>query len=92
MLRLKTIGEVRTTGARKTGNRAVTGVLAVGLLVAGDDGVNERNADAAAYIAQEIVKAAGVADLLVGEGAHRGGGERDEDEAAGDTAENDWPE
>ena len=35
MLRLKTIGEVRTTGARKTGNRAVTGVLAVGLLMAG---------------------------------------------------------
>jgi hypothetical protein len=35
MLRLKTIDAVRTTGARKTGNRAVTGVLAVGLLVAG---------------------------------------------------------
>jgi hypothetical protein len=35
MLRLKTIGEVRTAGARKTGNRAVTGVLAVGLLMAG---------------------------------------------------------
>ncbi len=35
MLRLKTIGEVRTTGARKTGSRAVTGILAVGLLMAG---------------------------------------------------------
>jgi hypothetical protein len=35
MLRLKTIDAVRTTGARKTGNRAVTGVLAVGLLMAG---------------------------------------------------------
>src|SRR5260370_41701873 len=35
MLRLKTIGEVRTTGARKTGNRAVMGILAVGLLMAG---------------------------------------------------------
>jgi hypothetical protein len=35
MLRLKTIGEVSTTGARKTGNRAVTGILAVGLLMAG---------------------------------------------------------
>jgi hypothetical protein len=35
MLRLKTIGAVRTTGARKTGSRAVTGVLAVGLLMAG---------------------------------------------------------
>jgi hypothetical protein len=35
MLRLKTIGEVRTTGARKTGNRAVTAVLAAGLLMAG---------------------------------------------------------
>ena len=39
MLRLKTIGEVRTAGARKTGNRAVTGTLtgflAVGLLMAG---------------------------------------------------------
>src|SRR5260370_17532726 len=35
MLRLKTIGEVRTTGARKTGNRAMTGVLAVGLLMMG---------------------------------------------------------
>ena len=35
MLRLKTVGEVRTTGARKTGNRAVTGVLAVGLLMMG---------------------------------------------------------
>ena len=38
MLRLKTIGEVRTAGARKTGNRAVTGFLAgiltVGLLMA----------------------------------------------------------
>jgi hypothetical protein len=35
MLRLKTIGEVRTTGARKTGNRAVTGILVAGLLMAG---------------------------------------------------------
>jgi hypothetical protein len=35
MLRLKTIGEVRTTGARKTVKRAVTGVLAVGLLTMG---------------------------------------------------------
>src|SRR6202046_4859212 len=35
MLRLKTIGEVRTTGARKTGNRAVTAVLAAGLVMAG---------------------------------------------------------
>jgi len=35
MLRLKTIGEVETTGARKTGNRAMMGVLAVGLLMAG---------------------------------------------------------
>jgi hypothetical protein len=35
MLRLKTIDEVRTTGARKTGRRAVMGVLAVGLLMAG---------------------------------------------------------
>ena len=34
MLRLKTSGEVRLTGARKTGNRAVTtGILAVGLAV-----------------------------------------------------------
>jgi hypothetical protein len=35
MLRLKTIGEVRTTGARKTGNRAATGILVAGLLMAG---------------------------------------------------------
>ncbi len=35
MLRLKTSGEVQVTGARKTGNRAVMGVLAVGLLMAG---------------------------------------------------------
>jgi hypothetical protein len=35
MLRLKTIGEAGTTGARRTGNRAVTGILAVGLLAAG---------------------------------------------------------
>jgi hypothetical protein len=35
MLRLKTVGEVRKTGARKTGNRAVMGVLATGLLLAG---------------------------------------------------------
>jgi hypothetical protein len=35
MLRLKTSGEVRTTGARRTGNRAVAGILAVGLLMAG---------------------------------------------------------
>jgi hypothetical protein len=35
MLRLKTNGEVRTAGARRTGNRAVTGVLAAGLLMAG---------------------------------------------------------
>ena len=35
MLRLKTIGEAGTTGARKTGNRAVMGILAVGLLMAG---------------------------------------------------------
>jgi hypothetical protein len=35
MLRLKTIGEAGTTGARKTGNRALTGVLAAGLLMAG---------------------------------------------------------
>jgi hypothetical protein len=35
MLRLKTIGEVTVTGARRTGNRAVTGILAVGFLMAG---------------------------------------------------------
>ncbi len=35
MLRLKTNFEVRTTEARKTGQRAVTGVLAAGLLMAG---------------------------------------------------------
>src|SRR5271154_3056715 len=35
MLRLKTSGAVRTTGARRTGNRAVTGILAAGLLMAG---------------------------------------------------------
>jgi hypothetical protein len=35
MLRLKTNGEVRTAGARRTGNRAVTGILAAGLLMAG---------------------------------------------------------
>ncbi|MEO6806608.1 MAG: hypothetical protein ABI209_10750 [Edaphobacter sp.] len=39
MLRLKTIEAVKTAGARKTGNRAVTGtltgILAVGLLMAG---------------------------------------------------------
>ena len=35
MLRLKTSFEVRVTGARKTGNRALTGILAVGLLMAG---------------------------------------------------------
>jgi hypothetical protein len=35
MLRLKTSVAVRTTGARRTGNRAVTAVLAVGLLMAG---------------------------------------------------------
>jgi hypothetical protein len=35
MLRLKTSIEVSRAGARKTGNRAVTGVLAVGLLMAG---------------------------------------------------------
>jgi hypothetical protein len=35
MLRLKTSGEARTTEARKTGNRAMTGILAVGFLVAG---------------------------------------------------------
>jgi hypothetical protein len=35
MLRLKTNSEAKMTGARGTGNRAVTGVLAVGLLMAG---------------------------------------------------------
>ena len=35
MLRLKTIGEVGAAAARKTGNRALTGVLAAGLLMAG---------------------------------------------------------
>jgi hypothetical protein len=35
MLRLKTVGEASTAGARKTGNRAVMRVLAVGLLAAG---------------------------------------------------------
>jgi len=35
MLRLKTIGEARTTGARKTSNRALTGILVAGLLMAG---------------------------------------------------------
>ena len=34
MLRLKTIGEVGTAAARTTGNRALTGVLAAGLLMA----------------------------------------------------------
>jgi len=35
MLRLKTNGEVIETGARRTGSRAVAGILAVGLLMAG---------------------------------------------------------
>jgi hypothetical protein len=35
MLRLKTNGEVRTAGARKSGNRAVTAILAAGFLMAG---------------------------------------------------------
>ena len=35
MLRLKTIGEARSTGARRTGNRAVTAVLAAGFLMTG---------------------------------------------------------
>lgn len=35
MLRLTTIGEVGTAAARKSGNRALTGVLAAGLLMAG---------------------------------------------------------
>ena len=35
MLRLNTRSEVRTTGARKTGNRAMMGILTVGLLMAG---------------------------------------------------------
>jgi hypothetical protein len=35
MLRLKTIGDVRTTGARRTSNRAATGILVAGLLMAG---------------------------------------------------------
>ena len=35
MLRLKTSGEVRTTGARKTGRRAAIGILVAGLLMAG---------------------------------------------------------
>jgi hypothetical protein len=35
MLRLKTIGESRSTGARRTGNRAVTAVLAAGFLMTG---------------------------------------------------------
>jgi hypothetical protein len=34
MLRLTTSGEVKTAGARKTGNRAVTAILAVGFLMA----------------------------------------------------------
>src|SRR5258708_361425 len=35
MLRLKTNDEVRTAGARKTGNRAVTTILAAGFLMVG---------------------------------------------------------
>lgn len=35
MLRLKTNGAVNEAGARRTGNRAVAGILAVGLLMAG---------------------------------------------------------
>jgi len=61
MLRLKTIGEVRTAGARKTGNRAVTGFLAgiltVGLLMAG--GMQARAQGTVATPTQQPVPIAG---------------------------------
>lgn len=47
---------------------------AMDLRVARDDGVNDGDTDAAADVADEIVKAAGVSDLFVAERAHRDGG------------------
>src|ERR1700742_4362069 len=54
---------------------------AMRLRVASDDCIDDGDADAAADVAEEIVEAAGVADLLVAERAHGDGGERNEDEA-----------
>src|SRR5581483_3650412 len=45
---------------------------------------DERDAEAAAKVAHEIVKAAGVSDLPLVELAHCGGGERNENKTDGD--------
>src|SRR5215469_10518951 len=66
-------------------------VIAMYLLVPREHCIHDRDADAAADIAHEVVKAAGVADLLVRQSTHGNRRQRYEDEADGCAAENDRP-
>src|SRR5579862_3260692 len=65
---------------------------AVQLFVARNDRINYGNPDASADIAQQIVKSAGIADFFILQESHRGGGERNEDAAGAESADNDRPE
>src|SRR5580704_15810267 len=62
------------------------------LRVARDDRVDDGNANAAADVPEQVVEAAGVADLFVAERAHGDGRERDEDEARASAAQDDGPD
>ena len=62
------------------------------LRAAGDESRQAGNPDAPAEVAHEIEEAAGVADLVLLERAHARGGQRDEDEADRDAAENGRPD
>ncbi len=65
---------------------------AMHLFVSRNDGVDERNSDAASDVAQQIIEAAGIADLLIRKRSHGGSGERNEDHARAEAAEDDRPE
>src|SRR2546430_17688176 len=62
------------------------------LPMGGQRGVEQGESHAAAHVTQQIIEATGVADLLVGQSAHGGRRERNEDHAGSESANNDGPE
>src|SRR5690242_10712072 len=62
-------------------------VCLMDLCAAGQHGGDECDADAATEVAGEVVEAGGVAELLLGQLAHRRRGQRHENEADGDAVE-----
>src|SRR5436305_9627133 len=67
-------------------------LAAMKLLVAGHNGIDDRNSDASADIPQQVVKTAGVADLFVFQKSHRGGGERNKHTPRSKAADDDCPQ